>query len=154
MARELTPDFIRVVDEFIEHYHNGDFIIRPEAFSVPCSLDNLKLSLGQFLIASIANYLIVKADLTNERKYDEAAKCITWITHARGTGMIVESESLMSKFKKCEEKSGQLKEQNNKLKEENDYLYTELEKANKNIEEYKKALNNLLPKKDDDNNEL
>jgi predicted RNase H-like nuclease (RuvC/YqgF family) len=74
--------------------------------------------------------MIVKSDPRSERRYDQATECLSWITHARGIGMIIESESVKTKLKKCEENSTQLKEQYDellagyeKLKQENDELH-------------------------------
>jgi len=114
---EPEPDFIKIVDDFTEHFYNGDSIIKIEAFYVPCEFEGQKASLGQFLHNSIRNYVVAKSDKTNERKYYWAGQCITWITFAQAVKVIDEGESLMSKIKKSEEKNIQFEIENKNLQE-------------------------------------
>jgi hypothetical protein len=98
------------IEEFVKHYYNGDYTIKPEAFSVPCSCDSRKASLGNFLTGSLSNYLIAKGNQNIEQLCEVSGELITWITQLYGTNLIIESPSLLSRLQESDEQNRQLKE--------------------------------------------
>ena len=101
---------IEKIEDFVKHYYNGDYTIDQEAFHVSCSWNNRKLSLGNFLTSALSNYLIAKGNQNIEQLSVVATETIAWITQLRGTNLVTESPSLLSKLEEAEEQNRQLKE--------------------------------------------
>lgn len=101
---------IERIEEFVKHYYNGDYTIKPVAFTVPCSYNLRKGSLGNFLTGSLSNYLIAKGNQNPEQLCNAATEIIVWITQLHGTNLIIESPSLLSKLEEADEQNRQLKE--------------------------------------------
>jgi hypothetical protein len=108
---------IKKIEEFIEHFYNGDYIVKDDAFRVPCSYNNQKGNLGNFLTGSLTNYLISKGNQDSEQIANSATQALSWITQIRGANLIFESPSLLSKLKSAQEENRQLKEVKAQLEE-------------------------------------
>lgn len=132
----FNSEVVKKIDEFVEHYYNGDYAIDRSAFSVPCLYNGQKGSLGNFLTGALTNYLIAKGNNEPSNLCNVASELIIWITQARGGGCIIENASLLSKLKNVEE-------QNKQLKETKDLLEVELSELRIENEELHKVLDNF-----------
>ncbi|MBA7658262.1 hypothetical protein ES703_66211 [subsurface metagenome] len=132
----------KIVDDFVEHFHNGDYKINREAHKIQVSTDDVEVSLLNRLSESIFSYTMAKSnveiandDVSINNALIEEAKwrrmLLFLITHARNTGMITESVSMTSKLKKLEQENFQLKEQITKLRQLNEDLARENRRLHK-----------------------
>ena len=109
------PDFVKKVDEFIERYYNGDYVInRYEAFHIPYGIEGKVTSLGHYLSFYITNYVVSKSK-TLEERYGIAYMLFSLITHAFATSVIKDGDGLVTKLKKYEEQVKLLREEIDKL---------------------------------------
>jgi hypothetical protein len=132
----FDSEVIKKLDEFAEHYYNGDYIIDRNAFQVPCKTEGRKASLGNLLTMTLANYLISRGNKDPKQLCRDAENLITWLTQIRGAGLITENPSLLSKLKTVEE-------ENKQLKETKDLLEIEVSELKAENEELHRVLNNF-----------
>jgi len=128
---DLTSEAIKILDSFVDHYYNGDYVIDPTAFQIRCKNEGREGSLGHFLTMTLSNYVATKSDLTSERRNFCAGDLLTWMTHARGLGVIKDSESALTKLRISEVENKRLRDNQQKL--ELDIL--ELRKVNGELHE-------------------
>lgn len=124
------------IEDFIEHYYNGDLTLRLEAFKVPFSYNYQKGNLGTFLTTSLANYLAAKGNRDTQQIADASTLALICITQARGANLILESQTVLNKLKITEEENKRLKDNQQKLEEQ------VLKLKNEN-QEFHKALNGM-----------
>jgi len=130
---DLTSEAIKILDSFVNHYYDGDYVIDQVAFQIPCRNEGREASLGHFLTFALSNYVATKSDLTSERRNFCAGDLLTWMTHARGLGVIKDSESALTKLRTNEVENKRLRDNQQKLEME----ILELKRVN---EELHKAL--------------
>lgn len=132
---DITSETIKILDNFVDRFYNGDCVIDLTAFEVRCKSSGQEASLGHLLTMSLANYVATKSDLTSERRDLCAGDLLTWMTHARVLGLIKDSESALTKLKTIEVENKRLRDNQQKLevellklKQENEELHTALDK--------------------------
>jgi len=147
MSWDNQDNVIETIEEFVKHYYNGDYVISRDAFSVPCTLNERKESLGNFLTGSLTNYMIAKVNKNSKQIANYMTELIMWMTQLRGAGLITESKSLLSKLESCKDKLKtseqrllELGEQNDQLKDNKEKLETKLSRLQNENEELHKAL--------------
>lgn len=111
-----TPALIEIVDEFVRRFYDGDYTIKPEAYKVPCGRSGIKSNLGKFLGWSIRNYVVSKSEKDFSIKMTCADEVLTWLTTARGGGLIIEGEGVKTKFSRYEKQIKELEEEAEQLR--------------------------------------
>ena len=111
-----TPALIEIVDEFVRRFYDGDYTIKPEAYKIPCQRDGRKSNLGKFLNWSMRNYVVSKSEIDISIKMTCADEVLTWLTTARGAGLIIEGEGDKTKFSRYEKQIKQLQEEAEQLR--------------------------------------
>jgi vacuolar-type H+-ATPase subunit I/STV1 len=137
------------VEDFKERFNRGDIRINIKAFDMEITHYGTKTDLGHILPYLLSCYEVAKSNKDNVNKFQIANECNLYIKHARVVGVINETESITSKLEKCDKEKDMLKESLKKLEEEKNELMDKYLKVMKDVEEYKKALNTVLPKRDD-----
>ncbi len=147
----------KIVDEFIEHFYNGEYKLKANADNIMFTddRDNKSTSLRALLSEAMANYTASTSGLLRMCKVNgiarsdgffEAAKnqsmwknrCLTYITHARNLDLIIETECLTSKLKKTQQENNELKAENLLLKKKNRQLESEMKRFSKNFPDSQK----------------
>jgi DNA repair exonuclease SbcCD ATPase subunit len=134
---------IKIVDEFVDHYYNGDYEIGNsfiEAHGLAQALDS---------------YVEAKSDLEEHPEqfiYNRAKACFEYITDARVGGYVTESRSLITRLKQavqmvtdCNNENQKLREQNRQLKDEITHLKKENERLTKLVDDLHEALSRFGP---------
>lgn len=141
------------VDEFIEHYQNLDYVIKPEAQriivkAIPLSVgvqtsDFREASISDWLSLAVTNYMVCRDSYEiNQESKEELQRvasaqvsCLIWKNRLIGYGLLVEAPSLTTKLKQSEIENQELKEQLKKcdercqqLTEENKVLRESIDK--------------------------
>ena len=98
-----TPDFIKIADDFVEKFYNGDYAIDLNVFHVPNGDLDKEASLGHFLIVAIRDYIVAKSEKDLKRKEEFADDLLTWLTQAYGLGLIKEGEGMKTKIGRYEQ---------------------------------------------------
>jgi hypothetical protein len=118
---ERQSDIIAKVENFIRRVHDRDYIITEKAhtiiFSEPKDSTSMFGSrkevgnLADLLAKSMSLYQVTKEvdkESTSIELFKAAAECLSWINEAFSWNIVKESEGLVNKLKKCEEKNSQL----------------------------------------------
>jgi len=129
----VTSEGMKILDDFVDHYYNGDYVMDMTAFGVRCGNQGQEATLGHFLSMALTNYVATKSDKTPERQNPCAVDLLTWVTHARGLGLIKDSKSALTKLKTVEMENERLKDNQQKLE-------VEILKLKQEIEELHNAL--------------
>jgi hypothetical protein len=111
-----TPALLRIVDEFVEKFYDGDYIIDRAAFQVPCGRSGIESNLGKFLQWSVRNYVVAKSEVDVSVKISCADEVLSWLTMARGAGLIGEGKGVKTKFAQYESEIKQLQEEAEQLR--------------------------------------
>lgn len=112
---------LEIVDDFVEHYYDGDYEISRYATSI-----------GTRLSDALQSYVEAKSDIENvgnqyseQYIFDRAKECLKHITTVRRLGYVKETLTLSAKLNKAvellkesDEKNGQLRDENGKLQKE------------------------------------
>jgi hypothetical protein len=114
----------KILDDFVERFYNGDYTLKDEASQIVCSDELGKRSILHMLTEAIYNYTTTLSNIeaidpndheTLKEAYHEKAKwmtkLLTWLTHARNIGIIIETESMTSKTKNLRDENSKLKDQ-------------------------------------------
>jgi hypothetical protein len=126
------PDYVKKVDEFVERYYNGDYVVDVgKAFKIPYGIDGQESTLGHYLSFLVTEYVTSKTKTLADR-YWHAHFLFQLITHAFAVGVIKEGNSLVTKLKKCEEGNKRLEEEYDKLKQE----HAKLEEKYKELDDF------------------
>jgi predicted RNase H-like nuclease (RuvC/YqgF family) len=132
----------KIVDEFIEHYYNGDYTI--SYFGGALGLAN-----------SLHSYVEAKSERGEHPEqfiYEKAKVCLEYITDARVNNYINESKSLLTRLKeavaiaiRCNDEKQKLRKENQQLKDETSQLKKENERLTTLVEDLHEALSRFGP---------
>lgn len=137
---------MKIADDFKERFYAGDIqIVAPTDEKMGKSLDRIHA------VARQEAQLLIRGKLSEtlskylkRRNHNSAQRLVDAITTARNLGMIVESESKKSKIERLEQ-------ENTQLRKENADLQKEVAKLRKLNEALHRTIDNLTPKKNDNN---
>ena len=126
----------RLMDEFVERFYNGDYILDERSGRIKCTEKEKTISLQIVFTNSISDYAITKSNLelaTSEEAITKARqthdknikRLLYWVTVARNENVISERESMVSKIKRLDAENMYLKEQLTSLRILNEKLVSE-----------------------------
>jgi len=130
-----TPALIEIVEDFVKGFYDGDYIIKRDAFKIPCGRDGIESNLGKFLDWAVKNYVVAKSETDISVKLSCADEVLTWLTTARGARVIGEGEGVKTKFARYDQQIKQLQEEAEQLRKkliltekENEELHSFIDK--------------------------
>jgi hypothetical protein len=132
VVTKATTEVIQKVEDFVEHYYKAERVIRKRAFSIPCTIDGQRSNIGQYLVNTIANYVVTKG---NQEENDVwAIKCFNLITGALAAHVIDTGDA---------EKLAKVEEENKRLRDIQQKLETEVLDLKQENKELHKILDNF-----------
>ena len=133
-----------IVDEFVEHYYNGDYEVNSLS-----SLITTKVS------DALQAYVEAKSDMTRLKSanpsrplyelvtYGKAKECLKRISDVRRLGIVKETQSLVTKLKKAMELIKEGDDEVSQLRDENAKLQKEILRLKQLNEDLHKAFERL-----------
>jgi hypothetical protein len=152
--REYRHKILVQLDEWIQRFHDLDFVVKPEAsqtkwVSIPQTLriaffpkndySESKYTLSDILSIALADYQQARtrylmADVNYESHvFDWAESCLMVIQDLLARGLIEEKEGSAHKLRLCREQNGQLVQENLKLSQAYEKLESDFESHKKHI---------------------